>query len=81
MKSLVANLGVDLQEAMRNAANQQVLTEQIDNERSRYSGVSTYEELANMVRFQHAYNASARMITTMDEMLDVIINRLGLVGR
>lgn len=81
MKSLVANLGVDMQEAMRNAANQQVLTQQIDNERMRFSGVSTDEELANMVRYQHSYNASARMITTMDEMLDVIINRLGLVGR
>lgn len=81
MKSLVSNLGVDMQEAMRNAANQQVLTQQIDNERMRYSGVSIDEEMANMVRFQHSYNASARMITTVDEMLDVIINRLGLVGR
>lgn len=81
MKSLIANLGVDMQEAMRNSANQQVLTEQIDNERMRFSGVSTDEELANMVRYQHSYNASARMITTMDEMLDVVINRLGLVGR
>lgn len=81
MKSLIANLGVDMQEAMRNSSNQKVLTEQIDNERMRFSGVSTDEELANMVRYQHSYNASARMITTMDEMLDVVINRLGLVGR
>lgn len=45
------------------------------------SGVSEDEELANMVKFQHAYNASARMMTTIDEMLDVLINRIGIVGR
>jgi flagellar hook-associated protein flgK len=33
-----------------------------------------------MVKFQHAYNASARMITTVDEMIDVLINRMGRVG-
>ena len=81
LKSLISNLGVDGQEAIRNAANQLVLTEQVNMERQRVSGVSQDEELSNMVMYQHAYNASARMITTMDEMLDIIINRLGLVGR
>ena len=81
LKSLISNLGVDTQEAMRNAANQAILTAQVDMERQRISGVGQDEELSNMIRFQHAYNASARMITTMDEMLDVIINMVGLVGR
>ena len=81
LKSLIANLGVDTQEAIRNADNQLILTEMVDMERQRMSGVSQDEELSNMVKFQHAYNASARMITTIDEMLDVIINRVGLVGR
>lgn len=81
LTSLISNLGVDSLEAIRNASNQLVLTETVDTERQRISGVSTDEELANMVKFQHAYNASARMITTMDEMLDTIINRIGLVGR
>ena len=39
------------------------------------------EEMADMVRFQKSYNAAARMVTTVDEMLDTIINRMGLVGR
>ncbi|SDJ91094.1 flagellar hook-associated protein FlgK [Natronincola ferrireducens] len=81
IKSVISNLGVDTQAAIRNAFNQQVLTEQVDGERQRISGVSMDEELSRMVMFQHAYNASARMITTMDEMLDVVINRIGLVGR
>jgi flagellar hook-associated protein 1 FlgK len=44
-------------------------------------GVSLDEEMTDMIRFQHAYSANARMINTMDEMLDLIVNRLGLVGR
>jgi len=81
IKSLISNLGVDTQEAIRNATNQNILTEQIDNERQAISGVSMDEELSKMVMYQHSYNAAARMVTTMDEMLDAIINRLGLVGR
>ncbi|KXG76334.1 flagellar hook-associated protein FlgK [Thermotalea metallivorans] len=80
-KSLVSNLGVDSQEATRMTDNQQVLINQIDNNRQAISGVSLDEEMANMVKFQHAYNASARMITTIDEMLDKIINGMGIVGR
>ena len=34
-----------------------------------------------MIKFQHAYNAAARLMTAVDEALDVIINRLGVVGR
>ena len=45
------------------------------------SGVSLDEEMANMIRFQHAYSAAARMMTAVDEMLNIIINRLGIVGR
>lgn len=81
IKSLISNLGVDTQEAVRMAANQQFLTEQINSQKQAISGVSLDEEMSNMVKFQHAYNASARMITTMDEMIDTIINRIGLVGR
>ena len=41
------------------------------------SGVSLDEEMANLVRFQRAYQASSRAMSTMDEMLDVLINRTG----
>lgn len=81
LKSLIGTLGVDAEEANRNALNQDILLHDIENRRQSISGVFQDEELANMVRFQHAYNASARMITTMDEMLDVLINRVGIVGR
>ena len=81
LKSLIGTLGVDAEEASRNALNQEILLHSIENRRLSISGVFQDEELANMVRFQHAFNASARMITTMDEMLDILINRVGIVGR
>lgn len=81
IKSLIGTLGVDADEAKRNTLNQEILLQDIENRRQSISGVNQDEELANMVRFQHAYNASARMMTTMDEMLDVLINRVGIVGR
>lgn len=61
--------------------NQAMMINQIDNKRSSQMAVSSDEELGNMMRYQHAYNASARVVSTVDEMLETIISRLGLVGR
>ena len=44
------------------------------------SSVSLDEEMTNMITFQQAYNANARMITVIDETLDKIINGMGRVG-
>ena len=49
--------------------------------RDSVSAVNSDEEGVNMLSYQKWYNASARMMTTMDEMLDVLINNMGLVGR
>lgn len=81
VKSLVSNLGVDAQEALRMSKNQKKLIVEVENKRQSIMGVSFDEEVSEMIKFQHAYNANARMLTTMDEILDVLINRLGLVGR
>ena len=50
----------------------------LDNLRQQVAGVSSDEELSNMIRFQHAYNASSRYITTVAEMIEHIINTLGV---
>jgi len=52
----------------------------LDQRRMQISAVSLEEEMSNMIRFQHAYNASARMINTIDSMLDRIINHMGRGG-
>lgn len=80
-RSVVGGLGVQSQEATRQSSNQKDIMESVDNRRQSVSGVSLDEEMANLIKFQHAYNASARVITTADQMLDTIINRMGLVGR
>ncbi len=79
--SMIAILGVEAQEAIRMTENQQLLLTQIEYRRESVSGVSLDEELTNMIKFQHAYNSAARMVTAIDEMLDVVVNRMGIVGR
>lgn len=74
----IGNLG---KSAKTQRDNQQILVTQIDNQRSTFMGVSSDEELGNMMKYQHAYNASARVVTVVDQMLDQVINRLGIVGR
>lgn len=56
--------------------NQAVMVGNIDDQRQQTAGVSSDEELTNLVKFQHAYNASSRYITVIDEMLEHIITRL-----
>ena len=80
-KSMIAGLGVKGQQAERMVDNQALLVLQSDNRRQALSGVSLDEEMTGMIRFQHSYNAAARIITAMDEMIEVIISRLGIVGR
>ncbi|MCG0275604.1 MAG: flagellar hook-associated protein FlgK [Thermosediminibacteraceae bacterium] len=79
--SLIARLGIDSQEALRMTESQEFIVSQIEEQRKAVSSVSLDEEMARMVMFQHAYNAAARIVTAIDEMLDVIVNRMGITGR
>lgn len=81
IKSLVSNLGVDAAEADRVALNQAQLVNEFSTSRDSVMGVSLDEEMSNMIKFQTAYNANARMVNVYDEMLDLVVNRLGTVGR
>lgn len=53
----------------------------LEASRSALTGVNLDEELTMLLQYQRAYEASARALTSMDQMLDVLINRTGLVGR
>jgi len=79
--SLIGTLGVQSQNAQNTADNQQTLVDQITNWRESISGVNLDEEMTYMIKFQKGYNAAARVLTTMDEMLDKLINGTGVVGR
>jgi flagellar hook-associated protein 1 len=56
------------------------LSEAADSRRQSVNGVSLDEEMTNMIRFQRGYQASSRALSTLDEMLDQLINRTGKVG-
>lgn len=78
--SKVTEIGTLMYQAGRNQGTQNAVIEALQQRRDEASGVSLDEEMANMLRFQHAYNASARLVTAFDEALDTLINRMGRVG-
>ncbi|UJF33229.1 flagellar hook-associated protein FlgK [Paenibacillus hexagrammi] len=77
----IGQLGVQAEQANRSLQNQQALVDQVESSRQSISGVSLDEEMSNLIKFQHAYSAAARVMTTFDEMLDKVINSMGTVGR
>ena len=79
-RTLVSRIGADTREAMRLEGNARALTGSVDERRMATAGVSLDEEMTNLVRFQRGYQASARAMSTIDEMLDQLINRTGRVG-
>jgi flagellar hook-associated protein 1 FlgK len=78
---MVGNIGTASSQAAEMSSNQQLVVDQLHQRVDQTSGVSLDEEATDMIRFQHAYQAAARVITTMDEMLNTLINGTGLVGR
>jgi flagellar hook-associated protein 1 len=78
---LVGKIGTASAQATEMSSNQQLVVDQLTTQVAQTSGVSLDEEATDMIKFQHAYQASARVITTMDEMLNTLINNTGLAGR
>jgi flagellar hook-associated protein 1 len=79
--SIIGQAGIDSQEATSYSSNYELLVQQVDNSRQAVQGVSLDEEMTNLIQYQHAYDAAARVITTMDQALDTVINNMGIVGR
>lgn len=75
-KDTVDRLGVQTQEAKRMVKNQYTVLASFQQSRDRVSGVSLDEEMTNLIQFQHAYQANAKIISTVDELLDVVVNGL-----
>ena len=80
-QAMIGRLGVAAQAAMRRSEIQDSVTDQVDTSRQGESGVSLDEEMTNMLTYQRGYEAASRVLTTIDSMLDQLINRTGLVGR
>lgn len=77
----ISNIGNVGNSAYNKVNNQDMMTMQIDNQRSSHTAVSSDEELSNMIKFQHAYNAAAKVVTVLDQMIEQVVKSLGLSGR
>lgn len=76
--SSVTNVGLKAEQAETNMLSQNSIMNDLRDLRDSISGVNIDEELADIIKFQHGYNAAARFVSTIDEMLDTVINRLGV---
>ncbi len=77
----IAELGQQTQQAILMTENQELLVESLENRQEAVAGVSLDEETTHLLQYQKTYQAAARVMTSLDEMLDTVINRMGLVGR
>lgn len=73
---LITDIGTDGAEYGAKSVEKNISVANIENERQAMGGVSQDEEFANMLKYQYAYNASARVITLLDGMIDTIINKM-----
>lgn len=77
----MTGLGIRTETTGTNLGYEESMLEQINSWRESTSGVNWNEELTYMISFQTGYNACSRCLTTMDEMLDRLVNNTGVVGR
>lgn len=75
---IVTEIGISKQQSDNMFASQEDLVQLLDQRRQSISGVSINEEVASMIQHQSAFQANSRMISTISEMLDTLINRTGV---
>lgn len=80
-RNIVTEIGTIGSDATTAYNSQKVLLDQLEYKRKSVSSVSLDEELSGLMRYEHSYNAAARMVNVMDEMLEIIISKTGLGGR
>lgn len=78
--AMISQLGADTQALNDKVENFEALVHHLERQRDTVSGVSLDEEAANLIKYERAYQAAARVMTAVDEMLDRLINGTGLVG-
>lgn len=76
-QAIVADIGQQVQQADQQAASQAVVTKAVKAQQDSVSGISLDEETTNLQMYQRAYEASARFISVIDEMLNRVINGMG----
>lgn len=78
LQSFTAEVGVDAKKAKDFSNNQENILEAVDNQRMSISGVDEDDEAMDLVKFQNAYNLSAKVVQTMNAIYDKLINYMGV---
>lgn len=81
IRGIVGSVGGATASAFSEARAQSSISSAAQNARAQMHGVSVDEEMVNLITYQRAYEAAARVMTTVDQTLDTLINRTGVVGR
>ena len=72
--AMIGTLGVQSQEAGFMRENQEMMVEHLKYQQDAVAGVSLDEEMTHLIRYQHAYQAAARLVSTVDQMLQTVLN-------
>lgn len=80
-QSIILDVGNGGSEAAGITENQQKMVDSANSQRQSIMGVSMDEEMSNMMKYKFSYSAASRAINAIDDMLETIISRMGLVGR
>lgn len=80
-RNLTVALGVHVQSLKNAVIVQDSVVAAADDAVQSNAGVSLDEEMTNLLLFQRSFQAASRVITTIDEMMDTLVNRTGTVGR
>jgi flagellar hook-associated protein 1 FlgK len=73
-RKMIVAMGVESATAKSNLGTQSVVSSQVDSSRDSVAGVSIDEEMTNMLQFQHAYSAAGQLVSTINSMLDDLMN-------
>ena len=76
-ESVISDVGSRASAAEKGFKSSELLVQNLENIRKSVSGVNLDEEFANMIKYQHGYNATAKIVSEMDKMIETLIFRLG----
>lgn len=79
--NISTTLGIESKDVKRQDDSYAIVLNDIQSQRSSISSVNIDEEGINLIQFQHSLTAASRFMTTLDEAVDTIVNRMGVVGR
>jgi flagellar hook-associated protein 1 FlgK len=74
---MIVALGVQASTTSNGLATQSAVSAQVDAAKESTSGVNIDEEMTNMLQFQHAYAAAGQLVSTVQSMMDTLINMVG----